>query len=938
MNRASDSTASAEAKNRDFLSRVLAWPKDEDAPGFVNLHWTIPSTRNPAKPFWLGKPFRTLNDFTSMARWVQSKPTTRDIYMCMSTQAKMSFNTKGNAKAERTQADAVALKAIWIDVDVKPPPKGYADVTAAVTAIFEFATAAKLPAPSALIGSGGGVHVYWISDRALTPQEWKPYAEGLKALALKHGLLCDAGCTTDSARVLRVPGTKNFKSDPPRPVTILHERGPDYDFGKSLAFLRDVAPVTVASSGPDLGVLIDPSILQSSRPQAFMDELPERESLADGVRDPLPPINPHRAFVECGFLRDALTTGGKEYTQPMWNLTTLAAVFMENGRVLAHAMGKGHPGYTHQSTEDLWARKVREHETKGLGYPSCNAIQSAGCKACASCPHFGKVKSPLNLASSALPLETKMVDQVKNLTSNPAVRLMKLKRQGASNKTLYEALNESFAVTKYGGQIVIAQFSGNDITFMNVQDLHKMFGNMLVLMGDDLVPVSRPWFRWDGRRQYLGRGAVFEPGGPLETPDDMINLWRGFGVEPARGKWSLLVAHIFNVVCSGNPEHFRYLIGLMAYHVQHPNEQLGVAIALLGPQGAGKGVVARTFGGLFGKHFTHISHGDQLTGRFNASLATSCVVFLDEAVWAGDKKGEGTLKALITEPTFQMEAKFRDPIMVKNTMSIWIASNNDWAVPAGVGDRRWFILHVADTYAGMGHPEYWHALYSEIENGGAAAMLYDLLKVPLTNFDPRAIPQTAAKAEQQVLSLRGTTSWLYHVLQEGTIGYSWSDKGFTVATDGAYDHYKEFIKQRREWQPDIKAVWSKKMRAVLGSCVTESRPTVSNQRVRSFQFAPLPDCRRQFAGYIGSPELEWAEPDEPMLVGATVGQTAEDIGCPSHTMGDSSMGFSDPEVARAQSQTWGNNSPSLERSGTDSAGLQGQAPQATGEPTPPRIG
>lgn len=386
---------------REFLQRVLAWPKDEDAPGFVNLHWTQPSTRDPKKMFWVGKPFRKINDFMSMAHWAQGLPTTRDMYMCMSTQSKVRFNKNGNAQAERLQANAVALKAIWIDLDVKPPPKGYKDVTAAVTALDEFLTAAKLPAPSALIGSGGGVHVYWISDRALTPQEWQPYANGLKALILKHGLLCDAGCTTDSARVLRVPGTKNFKTDPPRPVLTLTDRGPDYDFAKSLAFLRDVAPVAVVGAGSTLSDLVDPTVLTSHRPAAFSG-LPERESLADGVRDPLPPINPHKAFVECKFLQDALTTGGKEYTQPMWNLTTLAAVFMENGHELAHAMGSQHPGYTHASTEELWARKVREHETKGLGYPSCSAIQSAGCTACAGCLHLGKIKSPLNLTVDPL--------------------------------------------------------------------------------------------------------------------------------------------------------------------------------------------------------------------------------------------------------------------------------------------------------------------------------------------------------------------------------------------------------------------------------------------------------------------------------------------------------------------------------------------------------
>jgi hypothetical protein len=333
-------------------------------------------------------------------------------------------------------------------------------------------------------------------------------------------------------------------------------------------------------------------------------------------------------------------------------------------------------------------------------------------------------------------------------------------------------------------------------------------------------------------------------------------------------------------VCSGNQDHFNYLIQLLAYRVQHLDEPPGVALALLGPQGAGKGVLARTFGKLFGKHFAHITHGDQLVGRFNASLGTSSAVFLDEALWAGDKKGEGILKALITEPSFQLEAKFRDPIMVKNRLFIMVASNNDWAVPTGIGDRRWFVLNVANTYAGPGHQNYWDPLYAEIENGGAAAMLHDLLAMDLRAFDVRAIPHTAAKAQQQVLSLRGSTAWLYDVLQEGAIGDSkWGDTGLVISKDHAYNCYKESSKQRHEYQPEIKDSWSKKIRAALGPHVSDTRP----KGVRSLHFAPLADCRREFASRLGAAELEWEPESEPsnaivVDVGAAVGQTDEHVG------------------------------------------------------------
>jgi hypothetical protein len=92
------------------------------------------------------------------------------------------------------------------------------------------------------------------------------------------------------------------------------------------------------------------------------------------------------------------------------------------------------------------------------------------------------------------------------------------------------------------------------------------------------------------------------------------------------------------------------------------------------------------------------------------------------------------------------------------------------------------------TFAGTAHRNYWAALYSEIENGGAAAMFCDLLNMDLTNFDVRAMPHTAAKAEQQAHSLQGTEAWLYHVLQDGRIGFgnNWEQTGLMVSKDIAY--------------------------------------------------------------------------------------------------------------------------------------------------------
>lgn len=72
------------------------------------------------------------------------------------------------------------------------------------------------------------------------------------------------------------------------------------------------------------------------------------------------------------------------------------------------------------------------------------------------------------------------------------------------------------------------------------------------------------------------------------------------------------------------------------------------------------------------------------------------------------------------------------------------------------------VLNVANTYAATRHRGYWTALYAEIDNGGRAAMLHDLLTMDQHGFDARAVPQTAAKASLRIAALTSRR-----------LGYNW---------------------------------------------------------------------------------------------------------------------------------------------------------------------
>jgi hypothetical protein len=246
-----------------------------------------------------------------------------------------------------------------------------------------------------------------------------------------------------------------------------------------------------------------------------------------------------------------------------------------------------------------------------------------------------------------------------------------------------------------------------------------------------------------------------------------LNLWRGWGVEPKPGDWSLMRRHIKEVLAGGNAEAADYIIRWVAWAVQHPDERAQVVLAFKGPRGTGKGTLGNALCRIFGQHGTHISSADHLAGRFNGHLRDACLLFADEAYWPGDKGAEGALKRLVTEPDLFIEAKGRDGVTVPNMLHIIMASNEDWIVPAGESERRYAVFEVSDCH--KQNEAWFKPLYAEVEAGGLGAMLYDLLRLDLGDWHPRRLPKTKALMEQQARSLSPEDEWWLALLEGGTI-------------------------------------------------------------------------------------------------------------------------------------------------------------------------
>jgi hypothetical protein len=269
---------------------------------------------------------------------------------------------------------------------------------------------------------------------------------------------------------------------------------------------------------------------------------------------------------------------------------------------------------------------------------------------------------------------------------------------------------------------------------------------------------------------------------------------------------------------------------------------------------------------MFGQHSLQVSNAKHLVGNFNAHMRDTCFLFGDECYWPGDKQAEGTLKRLITEPTLFIEAKGRDAITVPNYLHVMLASNEQWIVPAGENERRYFLNAVSE--AKMQNKKWFKAIDDQLKNGGCEAMLFDLMNYRLADWHPREVPKASGLVEQQARSLSPLDGWWVELLETGTlagcdpdhperaVSNKYEDKAGAfsdrlVARPGLYD-------QARNIEPRLRAHTSDHM---LGRYLADQGcdNTKKVLRKRGWVFPPLSECRkcweRRFPGW------KWRNPN-----------------------------------------------------------------------------
>jgi hypothetical protein len=203
---------------------------------------------------------------------------------------------------------------------------------------------------------------------------------------------------------------------------------------------------------------------------------------------------------------------------------------------------------------------------------------------------------------------------------------------------------------------------------------------------------------------------------------------------------------------------------------------------------------------------------------------------------------------LITEPTLLIEPKGVNAFEVENCIHLIMAANEKWVVPAGEDERRYAVFKVSDYHRQS--KAWFDPLYAEMNTGGVAAMMHDLLAYDLKGWHPRDdVPQNAALHEQKLLSLSPEKQWWLDFIRNGELPKS-SDMGRLLVV-GSY-----LYENMRATVPALKLKSDHVLSEILteGGCNRDSDYRIAKKR--AWQLPPLEAARAEWDRKMGR-VTEW---------------------------------------------------------------------------------
>lgn len=409
----------------------------------------------------------------------------------------------------RTKSNVKALKAFWLDIDCGEAkaeinektgkPNGYIDQATGIAELKRFCKLFNLPKPI-LVNSGRGIHVYWALTEEITREEWEPVAALLHTLCVEHNFYIDAQ-VFEVSRVLRVPGTFNFKDDPPHKVEVMSD-APPVAFADFRALLGHLPRKPQENPAPKRELTELAKSLQGNLQSSF-SKIMRRSAAGNGCQQ----------LLDCYENQATLE-------EPRWFDALSVAKFCVDGPKAIHKMSEQHPDYDYADTEAKINHIVGPH--------TCDVFERNNPGGCKGCPFLGKIKSPISLGKEVA--ETKSDEYV-------------------LEEEIDEGLTKKYVVPKYpdpyfrganGGIYLRPKTDEDDPILVYHRDLYVV-KRMTDTDGDDVI-IMRLHLPADGVREFP------IPASETTDPQGLRKRLSGKGVSVGAKQFGLIIDYVLRSV------------------------------------------------------------------------------------------------------------------------------------------------------------------------------------------------------------------------------------------------------------------------------------------------------------------------------------------------------------------------------------------------------
>lgn len=290
--------------------------------GFLTIT-TLPN----AKTVWF-----EISELENAVRYAENQGTHTNVFFGVGLRKNiLKNNLRGG------ENDISCVTALYADIDIKSDAHAQKSLPQTLDEAVDFLNYLALK-PSIIVNSGNGIHGYWIFDTPykITDLEsrnrivslFKGFGKYINTEAKKRSWKIDN--VSDLARILRLPGTLNYK-------------------------LKTKAKCEVISSNKNRYKIND------------FSKTCETSGITKTEYDDTQPKNINNMLKKCTFIKYC-KENAKSLPEPLWHAMITNMVSLKNGKASIHEFSKPYPNYSKSETDEKIKRAIIENKPHTCEY------------------------------------------------------------------------------------------------------------------------------------------------------------------------------------------------------------------------------------------------------------------------------------------------------------------------------------------------------------------------------------------------------------------------------------------------------------------------------------------------------------------------------------------------------------------------------------------